>query len=50
MRPADKDASYLQRHVCAVRIVLLVLFKHLPAALQQGAIVISLDTQCTLVN
>jgi len=31
MERGEKDAPYSQRHVCALRIVLLVLFKQLPA-------------------
>jgi hypothetical protein len=38
---AGKDAHYWQRHVCALHIVLLVLFKHLPAAVQQGTFILS---------
>jgi len=50
MRREEKDGPYSQRHVCALRIVLVMLFKHLPAALQQGSFIISLDTECRLVN
>jgi hypothetical protein len=34
----------------SLRMVLLVLFKNLPAVPQQDTFIISLDTQCTLVN
>lgn len=44
------DVSYSQRHVFALLVALIVLFKHLPAALQQGTCTISLDTQFTLVT